>query len=69
MNTYLFDFSHGSEERRTGSESLKDGESKEPPSFKIPRLELEITANGREKSGGGGERVELGFEPTITRFI
>ena len=46
-----------------------DGESKEPPNFKIPRLELEIAANGREKSGGGGERVELGFQPTVTGYI
>jgi len=46
-----------------------DGESKEPPSFKIPRLELEIAANGREKSGGSGVERVLGFEPTVTGYI
>ena len=46
-----------------------DGESKEPPSFKNSRLELEIAANGREKSGGGGVDRVLGFEPTVTGYI
>ena len=69
MNAYRFDFSRGSEERRTGSESPMDWESKEPPSFKIPRLELEIAAMGKEKGVGGGEEIKLGFEQTVAGYI
>ena len=46
-----------------------DWESKEPPSFKIPRLEPEIAAMEKEKGVGGGEEIKLGFEPTIVGYI
>jgi hypothetical protein len=46
-----------------------DGESKEPPSFKNPQLELEIAAMGKEKGVGGGGEIELGFEQWFTGYI
>jgi len=46
-----------------------DGESKEPMGFNFPRSKLQIAAMGRRKSGGGSERVELGFMPTVAGYI